>query len=398
MTQKMATLHEQKTGKPLSLTVDSDGSIHEGTKVGLPDEYDLRICVDDLRNIVTVRQEGQTYNLHINHGNYRHLSQHPLELTFGAEWQTQGGDNINIHILYDHLYQLMCKALSDSDIYRDVILCYKFNEKEQIHLEWQGDEHTGMAIKVDIVFAVEIDQWVPFETKVDSVLLEPVARECFSGRLLVTCKTLKPSFSEQEGKILKNMPSIPKVAYCLSKIINSLLVFSKEQLPYRVKTYDLKNAVLYKVDNYLKDNGIYTMIRYYESHDKVSAHGLDLGDLYEYDDLQRNMSNGTFMRKVCEWTRELCDQGLRRLMTDGCTYYFGIGRTRINEAAVVRLCRYVDVVLGLPHGLPQQMTMAPGNILRDRQGEVIIYQRVRFANIQTTINIDQPVHNAGDDQ
>ena len=58
------------------------------------------------------------------------------------------------------------------------------------------------------------------------------------------------------------------------------------------------------------------------------------------------------MRSSCsrrvEWTQRICDQGLKRLLTegDGKPYYFGLGYTRMTQAAVIRLLRYVDVVIG----------------------------------------------------
>ncbi len=55
-----------------------------------------------------------------------------------------------------------------------------------------------------------------------------------------------------------------------------------------------------------------------------------------------------FLKKVCEWTHRICDQGLRRLLSEGNAelYYFGLGRTRMRKEAVDRLMKYVNVVLG----------------------------------------------------
>ena len=53
-----------------------------------------------------------------------------------------------------------------------------------------------------------------------------------------------------EGEIMMNLPSVVRRAYCMAKIINNFLEYDKNQLPYRVKSYDLKNAVMYEMDAY----------------------------------------------------------------------------------------------------------------------------------------------------
>ena len=47
---------------------------------------------------------------------------------------------------------------------------------------------------------------------------------------------------------LKKLPFVPKMAYIFTKVANSIIMYTKDELPYKVKSYDLKNATLYLVE------------------------------------------------------------------------------------------------------------------------------------------------------
>ena len=137
---------------------------------------------------------------------------------------------------------------------------------------------------------------------------------------------------------MTNLPRVISMAYCMAKIINNFLEYDKNQLPYRVKSYDLKNAVMYEMDAYCSQQGS-TLASCITNTGQGEVKLADLHHSIDYDE---------FLQKACEWTYRICDQGLKRLLREGegKPYYFGLGYTRMTQAAVIRLLRYVDVVIG----------------------------------------------------
>ncbi len=62
---------------------------------------------------------------------------------------------------------------------------------------------------------------------------------------------------------MNTIPVVPKVAYTLTKIITNLLAYDKQDIPYRVNTFDLKNALMYELDLYIAEQEL-TLTDYYQ--------------------------------------------------------------------------------------------------------------------------------------
>ena len=175
----MKQMHQNLKGMPLGLHLEVGGSTDEGTKVGLPDEFDCRIVIDDLVGFVEVTAEREhSLALKVNCD----INVHPLADFIGT------GDRegqILPKKLYSYLYELMCKALSNAENFKGLSLCWKYIVKEQIHLEWRGDHFLMMALKIDVVFVAKTTKWYPHHGRTTSPLLSRPSKE-YEVRLLVS--------------------------------------------------------------------------------------------------------------------------------------------------------------------------------------------------------------------
>ena len=198
-----------------------------------------------------------------------------------------------------------------------------------------------MAIKADIVLATEMQDFWPEEARNQCKLLPKHPAE-YGVRFLARGNTWRPSSCLQEGVIMRNLPLVPKFAYVLAKIANSVLMYTKEELPYKVKSYDIKNALLhYMADDDTDKEGLGPEIR---------------GQALPGEDIM-----GKHIKKVYQWTHYICREGLRsliyedeyydngpwnRLKAKGINpYYFGMGRSRMKTNTVDKLCAMVDAML-----------------------------------------------------
>ena len=128
------------------------GSTAEGTKTGLPDEFDFLLCFKDL--------EGCVYVYHmLNYGATlkvkKAMKGHPLAFAFNEEHV------IKPEVLYMRMYKALCRALADPQLLEGLPLCFKYIEREQIHFEYRGKGYPMMAIKADIVLATEMHDFWP---------------------------------------------------------------------------------------------------------------------------------------------------------------------------------------------------------------------------------------------
>ena len=83
-----------------------------------------------------------------------------------------------------------------------------------------------------------------------------------------------PSACIDENEAMLYLPAYPKLAYMLLKILNNVIIYDKEETPYKVKSYDLKNATLCEVNAAVDATRYYTMAQtpnqlYNEVHRKV---------------------------------------------------------------------------------------------------------------------------------
>ena len=289
----MQIIHTHRTKIEINLHLITSGSVNEDTKIGLPDEFDCQIILADLEGCVEVRTEkdnGLVVGIKKDETGAAAQLGNSIIGTGDRTGEILPGE------LYSYLYRLLCKALSDRDTFKDLPLCMKNINKEQIHLEWRGDHFLMMALKIDVVFGVNIDTWYPRKGLVASPLLTNPCRE-YGLILLVRGFSWRPSFSRIEGEIMRNLPRVVRRAYCMAKIINNFLEYDMNQLPYRVKSYDLKNAVMYELDTYCSQQGT-TLTSCFTNTGQSEVKLADLHHSINYDE---------FLQKACGWTHRICD-------------------------------------------------------------------------------------------
>ena len=118
-----------------------------------------------------------------------------------------------------------------------------------------------------------------------------------------------------------------KMAYIFTKIANSIIMYTKEELPYKVKSYDLKNAVLYIAADEVKNEGI---------------------QLDSCEILWPNHYKENDIGLVTKFVEQIVGEGLHQLLSEngrGQPYYYGLGRSRMKESCVKKLRTMVDTML-----------------------------------------------------
>ena len=115
------------------------------------------------------------------------------------------------------------------------------------------------------------------------------------------------------------------MAYIFTKIVNSIIMYKKEELPYKVKSYDLKNATLYTAAAELEKQKINFETKKWPAHYNVDDYNL-----------------------VTVFVQQIVGEGLQRLLSEnggGQPYYYGLGRSRVKESCVNKLRTMVDIML-----------------------------------------------------
>ena len=131
-----------ETDPTLQLTIEIGGSVREGTKIGLPDEFDTYLCIEGLHSECQVVREGYTGEVTL-----KLKSRHDTQV-----WSTYVKDGeldattLHLHI-HGLLYEALYKIFTTSNKYPFYWKPYGLGE---IHLEYMGKRYNGMAIKVDV--------------------------------------------------------------------------------------------------------------------------------------------------------------------------------------------------------------------------------------------------------
>ncbi len=353
--QRMVT--QMQIVEDSAFSYELGGSTVEHTKTGLPDEFDCQINLTGLAKCVYVSEELE-HNLVL-----KLLS---LDDEIAKYWMFACGADLQLQpdILYGHFNKLMCKVLAVPDLYTGLPLMWKYIENEQIHLELRDTNIPGIAIKIDVVFVVQVPKWFPKKGRNSTPLL------CNDFDKLGACillkgRTCRSSTTIQEGIIMKSLPVIPKCAYVLAKIINSLMVYNKDDAHNRVRSFDLKNALMYEVHASLdnKHGGPITLQEYKNMYcDNGNLGQIEYTDLlhtfsYPLDNDDEGCQQGYIVDKGCKvdikilkniihWTRRLCEQGLKQLLRSGRQpYYFGLSHSRMTEDVLKKFLDMVDYIL-----------------------------------------------------
>ncbi len=187
----------------------------EGTKTGLPDEFDVRLYVRAYEYEM-VRQRTDDYN--------------GIVCTLRIK---DSNDVIDPQKMFIRLHCLTYAALDQDAVWKDnnakyLLFLWKPYGVNTIHLEWMGKKYHGLPIKVDVMYCTHIEDWWPEEARTFCPLLSGDLRK--RGCSMV----LRPygwqaSACDLEKYVMMHLPLEPLLAYMVCKVIN-ILEISKRQL------------------------------------------------------------------------------------------------------------------------------------------------------------------------
>ncbi len=312
------------------------GSSIEGTKTGLCDEFDYRFHITGLQrgNSSVVKELLHSVQLKIN---AKHIA---------LKWKAHCDEDSNLlaRPYYDYVYGILYQALAKVKLYktfRKRPFYFKSVVNEQIHLEWVGKPDDGMAIKIDAVFAVTMTDWWPSQARQQSILIQQdhMRKET---NLILRRTGWKPSTCLQEIHIMHKLPPVPKYAYMLCKIINSIVQYSKSEQPNKVKSYTLKNALLHTLEDTLEDKNL-NLEEAIQMQSIVGASTMKLieGCFKDSDDLEFECD----IELIRQWVLKICEQCTGKV-TSGEKFYFGIGSSTVYTPQLTRYLNMVDFLLG----------------------------------------------------
>ena len=140
------------------------GSIAEGTKVGLLDEFDIQLITKCLEGKLTVYHQDPCTRM----SSMRVKDDTQLM----SDWREFLADDNTLmpEKVYSHLLKLLCQILSKDELYEGLNFYYKdFNlVKRELYLIWAPN---GQVIKFDMAFMVMLPDWIPPNSRRDSPLL-----------------------------------------------------------------------------------------------------------------------------------------------------------------------------------------------------------------------------------
>ncbi len=313
----------------INLNVQAAGSVTENTKIGLPDDYDFHLYLSDLEGCVDVEKELEdTVVLKLN------TVHHPWTFAFNEH------GTLLAEKIHQHIYMLICKALSEQHIYEDLPLMWKFMDKDEVHFEWRGDNYPRIAIRVNFALVVKLYDWWPScGMRNETCLLSGPAKN-HGVTLFIRANSWVPTSSLQEAHIMANMASIPKLAYVLAKIINSIVEYSDEEAPYRVKSYDLKNAMMLEVRQQLANE--MTTLHLHNKTFPIRKRFIEEFPLGSPEITPCAYNTGDILTAIAEWTKRICGKGLQRLLKNekhklDSQYYYGFSHSKITRTTWEKL-------------------------------------------------------------
>lgn len=230
--------HMNQMDSRLDVYMQYAGSVAEGTKVGLPDEYDIQLHIGGLQGLFQTIQDPETEDLILS------IS----KKSAAKVWAPFIDTNLQLqpNNLYSYLWRLLCLALSKKDVYEGLLIYWKHIDTDQseVHLEWAP---THMAVKLDVAFCVSVHDWLPEKSRKRSPILAGHTIENYC-HVLVLPNSWKPTPFAREQLVMKCLPMVPRLAYIMVKILNSLIVYQKDN-PNKLKSYDIKNALFCELHN-----------------------------------------------------------------------------------------------------------------------------------------------------
>ena len=264
------------------------GSLSEGTKVGLPEEFDYNLNLKMLSSC-TITERWQTLDeLSVF---VKPTSEH--ELNLWKDYIDHENDTLDAEKIHRKMMNLIVQVLSTPSVWEGLSLMWvipSLGEPDKtatstqsksenwtfvfpVILEWTGSGFPWMLLSVDLMPSVEIETWPENSVTISTKL---VADEEKKNMCYIVIKkfrrlnlgdthqfhTFRLSGSKIERYIMQRMPRIPKLAYMLCKIIVDAMnhsVFESDELAEEFEagmepfapapsSYDLKNSLFFLCD------------------------------------------------------------------------------------------------------------------------------------------------------
>jgi ankyrin repeat protein len=240
------------------------GSYYEGTRVGLPDEFDYMINLTEIERLCTFIDD------HNDPAGFGRLF--PLETEEACEKLSSYLEPITGCVssakVRKQFYQLLTSARAQV-IRKETLLQFKHLKFEwtssdkrcgtAIHAEWYGSQYACLTIKIDVVPCLTVYQW-PKKAKINCPLEKPEYQ--------IIARSPKPDqtyfwrISTSRAELVYFQSLIPEImnAYLCLKILRNLNLFTCkiDKITYTadelITSYMFKTEFLYEINRYSKPN------------------------------------------------------------------------------------------------------------------------------------------------
>ena len=278
-TEKLLTRILEKVGHQddrfQSVLIPS-GSVHEKTKVGLPDEFDFMCNLEQLSSCCEVVDSGSCAPGFVC---FKGMSDSaPI-----SEFLDANGYLLP-YLVRSKLEDIIRSVMFDPELWQSCRICSNFvlpsSRQEVVHpkpsivlnLSWNGPLYKNMHYTVDIVPVIDAGSFWPLGAVSSSPLLENVPKQClFTMTIpqfdyLVYRNEVRISFSQMESAIFDTIPKVIKDAYITAKAVRELcpvLVDHEMVLPEEkqhtaaslIPSYWLKMALFHELAQHGQDDG-----------------------------------------------------------------------------------------------------------------------------------------------
>lgn len=251
------------------------GSVSEGTKVTAPDEYDILLSFTSFSGKVDIIEGGTTPAGYCNVMLKNTYLEDPIAAFFSKSRY------LSSEKLSPVLYSGICKVLSNTDLWKDLGFVWDFGPYDAaskistVHLKWFGPIFKGLPVSVDLVPAINMPGWWPYDMNEDLSFITSKMKDK-SGCMIVlkpkdsvystqVNQTLRVSFSKLESLIFQVQPDFIRKGYTLAKYIREycpcLYMFEDRMINCSIdnsfSTYNLKTVLF----NLLKEGKILSPAR-----------------------------------------------------------------------------------------------------------------------------------------
>ncbi|CAC5404357.1 unnamed protein product [Mytilus coruscus] len=249
--------HIAETNKYLkSTTLIETGSVGEGTKVGIPNEFDFVCIFDKLSEICYVDEEKSAKD-----PGYVYLK---LKNEFLEENCCKFFDKgyLCTSTIRGLFLNILDEPLSAREIFNHPWVSYvgdefRGAESPTFHftVRWQGCLYKDMKVDIDLVPACQIKGWWPGFANIDTLPIdvEELKREGALIMLQTDVDDDQKSFSKQrisaikaEKKLMESIPQIAKDAYIVTKILCNNRICPSFCSPLEMEVSDVLTSYMLK--------------------------------------------------------------------------------------------------------------------------------------------------------